>query len=264
MLVSYDEEGNALRTQAAASAGGSARVEVLSCVATDKRKESVRDVAKAKLFEALHVCARTESAVTSQAKVQVEGDPNQLKTCRVMLREHAPAFSLLFLPLVPTVSCITEESQHPQSVRCQVVDGGVMAIAPYVRLLRRDAALAAARKGQERDWVVPFWLMRRAFEEAACNCVMTEIQVDAILTGGVCGGSMETTSPRAVFDSHFKLPAITNCKKNPADTELVLQMTKLQPKMKASAKKVAPPLKRAREDAVAPDSQENPESQTGG
>ena len=60
MLVSYDEHGNALRTEAAALAAAGPKIEVLSCTATDRREESMREVAKAKLFEALHLCARAK------------------------------------------------------------------------------------------------------------------------------------------------------------------------------------------------------------
>ena len=124
MLVSYDEQGNALRTEGAALAAGSPNIEVLSLTATDKRQESLREVAKAKLFEAIHVCARADSALSSLEKAQAEGDASNQKTVRVFCKSEAPAGTLMFLPLVPTVSSITEQSNHPHKVMCEVQDFG--------------------------------------------------------------------------------------------------------------------------------------------
>ena len=88
MLVSYDEQGNALRTEEAALAAGSPNIEVLSLTATDKRQESLREVAKAKLFEAIHVCARADSALMSLEKAQAEGDASNQKTVRVFCKSE--------------------------------------------------------------------------------------------------------------------------------------------------------------------------------
>ena len=184
MLVSYDEQGNAVRTEGAALAADGPNIEVLSLTATDRRQDAVREVAKAKLFEALHVCAQADNAVKSLAKAQAEGDPASLKTVRVFCKEEAAIGTLMFLPLVPSVQSISEDSTHPHKVRCQVFDsGGDLTIAPCIKLMPRDAALAAARKGKEKDWAVPFWLMRRSSVRGECNCVIEHIQVDVILTG---------------------------------------------------------------------------------
>ena len=249
MLVSYDEQGNALRTEGAALAAGSSRIEVLSLTATDRRQDAVREVAKAKLFEALHVCAQADNAVKSLAKAQAEGDPASLKTVRVFCKEEAAIGTLMFLPLVPFVQSITEESTHPHRVHCQVFDyGGDLTIAPCVKLMSRDAALAAARKGKEKDWVVPFWLMRRSSNRHECNCVIEHIQVDVILTGGgLCVPATDTTSARVVFDSHFKLPVITNDTAVAGDSELVLyHAAGAAPPRRGVPKKEVQPLKRAR------------------
>ena len=105
----------------------------------------------------------------------------------------------------------------------------------------RDAALAAARKGKEKDWVVPFWLMRRSSVRGECNCVIEHIQVDVILTGGgVCVPATDTTTgARVVFDSHFRLPVITNDTAVAGDSELVLYHAGYQPVKRSAPKRLS-------------------------
>ena len=63
---SYDEQGNALRTEASALADAGPEIEILSCTATDRRQESLREIAKAKLFEALHPLRRMVIGITRE------------------------------------------------------------------------------------------------------------------------------------------------------------------------------------------------------
>ena len=146
-----------------------------------------------------------------------------------------------------------EESKHPLKVVCEVqgYEGLPLVIAPCVRLVGREAALAAARKGKEsRDWVVPFWLLRRSSDLAECNCTLTHIEVDVIFTGAVGDASTPAAAPRVVFDSHFKVPVIVNTRPIAEDAELVLHSQVPKPKAKGAPKKAAPPLKRARVEST--------------
>ena len=95
--------------------------------------------------------------------------------------------------------------------------------------------------------MVPFWLMRRSSVRGECNCVIEHIQVDVILTGGgVCVPATDvSTGARVVFDSHFRLPVITNDTAVASDSELVLYHAAPQTR-RAAPKREAQPLKRAR------------------
>ena len=178
---------------------------------------------KAKIFEALHICARAVCAVKSLEKVQVEGDPAKIATFRVYCSKPALAGSLLFLPLIPSPQSIGQDCVHPHKVQCCVLDDGKpMHIAPCVRVDGRQARSTkeqVEKRGVVANWVVPFWVIRRS-QDKECNCTFAEIDWQVIFMAGIGGTDIE--SPRVVFDSSLKLPVITNTSSLEKDTELVI------------------------------------------
>ena len=246
--VSFDEDGNTHEPALADRANEGLKVIQWTCM--KEHADSRDDITKAKIFELLHVCSEAVSVVDSLGKVQVEGNPKKVDTCRVYLKEPALAGSLLFLPLIPHAMHITTASLHPHRVQVGTTHHGKpLCLSPTVRLDEGTALAGSPGK----TWVVPFWVIRRVSDRKLANCTLAEITVDTIHTGGIGGEHLQVEHARIVFGSQLTLPVITNTTALEKDAELLL-FTERQTK-KASKAKSAPPRKRARLDDKAASSQ---------